>query len=179
PPRMAVGTDGTSSGAGHRGVGGRNRVIAVTSHAPRRPRRFERRFVRTLFEQLRLVDMAGRTYVLRSPHARRRSSVIPVASSTRRCAQVAAHGHCLMVNTLAVIGELHRRNDVSLHVVHIRVAMTASGGDVKRINARKHIAGRADVVNAMNVCAYSHVSVASCLLIRNTTDVVIRILIYT
>ena len=95
--------------------------------------------------------MTRRTDVDDGCYSRRRRSVITVARGAGRRTQIAANSHRVMVNTLAVVGELSRFYAVGLHVIRVGVTATAGGGNLQRVHSGAGVTSGTDSMDAMAV----------------------------
>lgn len=87
--------------------------------------------------------------------------MVPMAGCARGSAQVAAHGHGFVVDALAVVRKLRGPDAIRLHVIRVRMAVTAGGGNVQRIDARPDVARWQNVMNSMAVRAHRNLGVSS------------------
>ena len=134
-------------------------VIAMARYTTGQTSRFERSFVGTLFEQLRLKDMASRAHILHAGHAGRRRAMVSMTGSAGWSTQVSPFDHSFVMNAFAVVSELCNCKTIGLHIRGVRMTVAAGHGHIKRIDRRPNIAGGTDFVNAMAVCSDGHFGV--------------------
>ena len=104
--------------------------------------------------------MTSGANVLNGADARWGRSVIAVARGAGGSAEIAAHGHGVVMHAGTVFRKLVSWNFVLLHVIGVCVAMRARGGDVQRMYFGPGICGSAEIVDAVAIGADRDVAVA-------------------
>lgn len=128
-------------------------VIAMAGHATGETCRRESCGMRALIEQLRLEYMASRAHIFHIGNPGRGGAMVSVTRTASGSTQITSLYHGFVMNAFAVVGELRHRDAIRPHVRGVSMAVGASRGDVKRIYSRAQVAGGADFMNAMTICA--------------------------
>src|SRR5205823_11568838 len=116
--------------------------------------------VRACLEKLRLKDVAGGAYILHCRHTGRSGTMVSVTSRAGRRTQIAPNNERLVVNALAISGELVGRDLVRLHVGLVGMTAGAGLGDVRGVDTGTGVAGRTQVVHTMAIDADGNLGVA-------------------
>src|SRR5581483_8159376 len=155
-----------------------DRVIAMTSDAFSELLIVESFLVRARLKQFSLAAVALAANVCDRSNARRRRAMIAVTIVARRRGEILFVVQRLGVHAGLIFIELIAGNAERLHVVRARVALRAGRRDVRWVDGRERIAGRANAVNAVTTDASRHARFA--LLLQQTavhTGVVLTFLI--